>query len=103
MAHAPCLLVETHEAGAQNEVCLVLDDGLYEAFDLLGLVLSISVQVDHDVGALELGYREAGAQGVALAPVDDVGDYGDPLLAGDGRRGVGRAVIHHYCLHLISQ
>src|SRR5215203_301860 len=103
VADAAGLLVEAHEAGAEHEVRPILDDGRHEALDLLGLVLAVGVEVDDDVGALSPGYLEARAQCVALAAVDDVGDYGEALLAGDGRRGVVRAVVDHHDLDLVAQ
>src|SRR3712207_4238941 len=103
VADAASLLVETHEARAEHEVRLVLDDGPHETLYLLWLLLAVGVEVDHDPGPLQLRYREARAQGVALAPVDDVGDDRGTLLQGDGFRRVGRAVIDHDGLHLVAE
>src|SRR5919112_2751257 len=103
VADAPRLFVEAHKAGAQHKVGLPLDDGLYETLEFLRFVLPVGVEVDDDLGAFGLRYREARPEGVALAPVDDVGNDWYALGPGDGRRRVGRAVVHDDRLYLVPQ
>src|ERR671911_960910 len=100
---APRLFVEAHKAGAQHEIGLPLDYGFHETVDLLRFVLAVGVEVDDDLGAFGLRYREARPEGVALAPVDDVADDGYALSPGDGRRRVGRAVVHDDRLYRVAK
>src|ERR671913_29528 len=100
---APRLFVEAHKAGAQHEIGLPLDYGFHETVDLLRFVLAVGVEVDDDLGAFGLRYREARPEGVALAPVDDVGNDRYALGPGDGRSRVGRTVVDHDRFHLVTQ
>src|SRR5918997_4257182 len=100
---APGLLVEPHETRAEDEVRLILDDRAHQPVQLFGLVLPVGVQVHDGERPLGLRYGEAGPEGVALAPVDDVGDDGHALGPRVHRRGVLRAVVHDHGLYRVAE
>src|SRR5215208_5254089 len=103
VADAPRFFVEAQKAGSQHKVGLPLDDGLHETVEFIRFVLPVGVEVDDDLGAFGLRYREARPESVALAPVDDVGNDRYAFGPGDGRCRVVRAVVHHDRFYLVTQ
>ena len=71
----------------------MLTHGREQQWDLVGAVLSVAVEDDHDVGAQLARGAEAGGQRLPLALVHTMLDQTGAGCSGDEGRGVARAVV----------
>ena len=84
-----------HEAGAGDEIRLVVKDGRDQVGNVLAVELSVAVHVDHDVKTVNHGVFHRVPESLTQPLVDLVANDNSSSLVGQTGGFVGAAVVHH--------